>query len=107
MASMKLFALFSLIAILPLAAPLAHAKKNETALERYYRKRMKPETGGPCKVINNSCLQAGFVKGGSSGRDLKRDCRDEILRGRSVRRVHIHPGVIESCRIQKDSEIEF
>lgn len=104
---MKLFAFLSLFAILPLAAPVAHAKKNETALERYYRKRMKPETAGPCKVINNSCLQAGFVKDGSSGRDLKRDCRNQILRGRSVKRVSIHPGVVESCRLQKESESEY
>jgi hypothetical protein len=101
---MKLFALFTMIAILPLAAPVAHAKKDETALERYYRKRMKPETGGPCKVINNSCLQAGFVKDGSAGRDLKRDCRNQILKGRPVRRVSIHPGVLEACRLQKESE---
>lgn len=107
MASMKLFALFSLIAILPLAAPVAFAKKNETALERYYRKRIKPDTSGPCKVINNSCLQAGFLKNGPTGRDVKRDCRDEILKGRSVRRVSIHPGVVESCRFQKESESEF
>ena len=103
---MKFFAFFTLIALLPLAAPMAHAKKDETAVERYYRKRMKPETGGPCKVINNSCLQAGFVKDGSAGRDLKRDCRNQILKGRTVRRVSIHPGVVEACKLQKESESE-
>lgn len=106
MASMKLFILFGLVVLWPLSVQEAQAKKNETAVERYYRKRMKPETGGPCKVINNSCLQAGFVKDGSAGRDLKRDCRNQILKGRSVRRVVIHPGVIEACRQQKESESE-
>ena len=101
---MKLFVFFTLIAILPFTAPVAHGKKEETALERYYRKRMKPETGGPCKVINNSCLQAGFVKDGSAGRDLKHDCRKPLLKGRSVRRVSIHPGVLEACRLQESQE---
>lgn len=104
MKSMKLFAFFTLVALVPLAAPMAHAKKNETAVERFYRKRMKPETGGPCKVINNSCLQAGFVKDGPAGRDLKRDCRNQILKGRSVRKVAIHPGVVAACRSQEENE---
>ena len=104
---MKLFLIFSLLALVPTGHSAFAKKKEESAIERYYRKRLRPSTSGACKVINNSCLHAGFVKGGPAGRDLKQDCRNPILKGRSVRHVFILPGVVNSCRFQKESEAEI
>jgi hypothetical protein len=103
---MKLFLIFSLLALMPFGNSAFAKKKDESAIERYYRKRPRPSTSGACKVINNSCLHAGFVKDGPASRDLKRDCRNPILKGRSVKHVFVLPGIVNSCRLQKDNEAE-
>ena len=86
-------------------AATRHEKK-PSASEIYHKNRMRPSKDGPCKVILNACLGAGFHEPGPSGHDAKKDCRDQILKGRSVKRVSLLPAVVESCRQQKSHENE-
>ncbi len=100
--------LAALIALAPLFPPsYAERQKEERkegALERYHRKRPKPKSSGPCKVINNACIHAGFVDDGPAGKDVRKDCREPLLLGQSVKGVHLIPGIIASCKQNKESE---
>lgn len=81
----------------------AHERK-ESALEKYHRKRNRQKNSGPCKVINNACIHAGFIKDGPRGKDVRKDCREPLLLGMEVKGVHLIPGIIASCKQNQESE---
>lgn len=89
---------------MPAEAKPRDSEKKESEMEKYRRKRPKQKNTGPCRVITNACIQAGFVKDGPRGKDAKKDCLEVLILGGSVKGVYLIPGIIESCKMNLASE---
>lgn len=61
------------------------------------------QTDHPCLKIKQSCLAAGFVKGGAKeGKGLQANCEKPIMEGKMVTGVSVDAATVQACRDKKN-----
>jgi hypothetical protein len=64
-----------------------------------------PAAQHPCRVIEDACKGAGFVKGGAAeGKGLWKDCIQPVLGGKTVSGVNITADQVQACKAKQSAK---
>lgn len=60
----------------------------------------------PCAPIVKACLDAGYTRHGSQGKQFWKDCMKPLLLGGSVANVTVDPKDVSACRAVKINQMQ-
>ncbi len=62
--------------------------------------------GKPCATIAKACLDAGFVRMATQGKQFWHDCMKPLILGQTVSGVTVDPSVVQTCRANKIDQLK-